>query len=315
MPDPSSEVTTKRMRLRYAGVCRSCGIDLGSGTTALYDRVAKNVTCLACADAAATALHSEEPRPAVSDDDQTARDLPADQVSPGDPVETQPPVAEPVVFAGTAGASARREHERRRATRESRIRTAHPRLGGLILALSDEPTTTQVWATGAKGEEMLAARLDQLAAQGVRLLHDRRIPPTKANIDHIAIAPAGVFVIDAKRYKGRPQLRIEGGFIRPRTETLVVGGRNCTKLVDGVRKQVQLVQAALSGAGIGDVPVHGMLCFVQADWPMFGGAFSIDGVQVLWPKKATEHLLKPGTLQLTQLQTLHQLLATKFPVA
>ena len=36
-----------------------------------------------------------------------------------------------------------------------------------------------------------------------------------------------------------------GGLFRPRTETLVVGSRNCTKLVDGVLKQVDLVRDAL----------------------------------------------------------------------
>ncbi|MEO6532232.1 MAG: nuclease-related domain-containing protein [Pseudolysinimonas sp.] len=33
-----------------------------------------------------------------------------------------------------------------------------------------------------------------------RCLRDRRIPGSKANIDHVVRAPRGVFVIDAKRY-------------------------------------------------------------------------------------------------------------------
>ena len=49
---------------------------------------------------------------------------------------------------------------------------------------------------------------------------------------------SGVFVVDAKKYKGQPGLRVEGGLVRPRTETLMVGGRDCSKLVDGVLKQV-----------------------------------------------------------------------------
>ena len=44
-----------------------------------------------------------------------------------------------------------------------------------------------------------------------RVMHDRRIRGTKANIDHIAIGPSGVWVIDAKRYKDkRPELRVAG---------------------------------------------------------------------------------------------------------
>lgn len=54
--------------------------------------------------------------------------------------------------AGLAGGSAKAEHQRRVARREQRIRQAHPRLGGLILALSDDPQSTRAWASGAVGE-------------------------------------------------------------------------------------------------------------------------------------------------------------------
>lgn len=150
--------------------------------------------------------------------------------------------AEPTPMAdGVAGASARREHERRRDAREQRIRTNHPKLGGLILALSDDPQSTRAWQGGAIGEEVLAERLKELP-DSARVLHDRRIPGTRSNIDHIAVTPSGVWVIDAKRYKGqRPSLHVEGGLIRPRVETLRVGGRDKTKLVDGVRSQVEKV--------------------------------------------------------------------------
>src|SRR4051794_34727905 len=78
---------------------------------------------------------------------------------------------------GVAGASARREHQRRKAAPEKRIRTKYPRLGGLILALSDEPQSTDAWQRGAIGEERLAEWLKELPPS-VRVLHDRRIPGT-----------------------------------------------------------------------------------------------------------------------------------------
>lgn len=106
--------------------------------------------------------------------------------------------------------------------------------------------------TGAVGEERLGARLDSLASASMAVLHDRRIPGSKANIDHIAITAAGIWVIDAKKYKGRPESRIEGGILRPRVEKVLVGHRDCTKLVDGVLKQIGLVREVA-----GDVPVTG----------------------------------------------------------
>ena len=182
--------------------------------------------------------------------------------------------------AGVAGSSARREYDRRKAKDEERLRQKWGKLGGIAVALSDEKQSTKAWATGAIGEERLGARLDSLASESIVVLHDRRIPGTKANIDHIAITSAGIWVIDAKRYKGRPELKVEGGVIRPRIEKLRVGRRDCTKLVDGALKQVDLVRDL-----VGDLPVTGALCFVEADWPLIGGAFTTRGIHVLWPKR------------------------------
>src|SRR5690554_3059991 len=46
--EPASMVDVKRMRLRYAGTCSSCGSALSAGTTADYDRVSKTVACVTC---------------------------------------------------------------------------------------------------------------------------------------------------------------------------------------------------------------------------------------------------------------------------
>jgi hypothetical protein len=191
--------------------------------------------------------------------------------------------------AGVAGSSARREYERRKAKDENRLRQKWGKLGDIVVALSDEKQSTRAWVRGAVGEERLGARLDSLVSDGIAVLHDRRIPGTKANIDHIAITQAGIWVIDAKRYKGRPEVKIEGGILRPRVEKVLVGRRDCTKLVDGVLKQVDLVRDA-----VGNLPVTGSLCFVDADWPLMGGAFATRGVHVLWPKLLVKLLEESG---------------------
>jgi hypothetical protein len=147
------------------------------------------------------------------------------------------------------------------------------------------------------------------------LLHDRGIPRSRANIDHILVGPAGVFVIDAKRYAGRPTLRVTGGLLGPRTETLLVGRRDCSKLVDGVLKQVEIVRVALLEADHSEVPVSGMLCFVDADWPLIGGSFTIQGVRILWPKKVADHVAAPATLDPAALDVVHTVLARTFPPA
>lgn len=210
-----------------------------------------------------------------------------------------------------AGASARREYERRRDSREQRIRTDHPKLGGLILALSDDPQSTRAWERGAIGEEILAQRLTDLP-DTFRVLHDRRIPGTRANIDHIAIGPSGVWVIDAKRYKGRrPSLHVEGGIIRPRVESLRVGGRDRTGLVHGVTSQIERVSLALDDT---TVPVTGALCFIEADWPLVGGGFTVDGIHVVWPRLLVKRMIEEPPHGI-DVAGIHELLAAAFPRA
>jgi hypothetical protein len=187
----------------------------------------------------------------------------------------------------SAGASARREYERRRATWDGRIRAKWGRLGGIAVALSDEPQNVTAWRTGATGEERVGAALDKIAGERFRVLHDRRIGGTRANIDHIVVSPAGVWVIDTKRYKGRPRLRVEGGVFRPRTEKLIIGGRDKSALVDGVIKQARLVRLA-----VGATPVRSVLCFVDADWPLIGGSFDVQGVGVFWPTRMVARITR-----------------------
>lgn len=266
----------KRMRLRYSGTCRVCSVELAAKAEAIYERSSKTVRCI---------TH--------------------DTASDASPTEVR------AVDAGSPGASARREFERRKAKREERTRTKHPKLGGLILALSDDPQSTRAWDTGALGEERLGNRLNELASDSLRVLHDRRIPGSKANIDHIAVTPTGVYVIDAKKYKGRPQLKIEGGFLRPRVEKLLVGTRDCTKLVDGVLKQVDIVRGLVDH----DLPIHGVLCFVGADWPLIGGSFTTRGVEALWPKRLYPKLKADGPLLTQTVAEVHRRLAAALPPA
>ena len=87
----------------------------------------------------------------------------------------------------------------------------------------------------------------------MRVLHDRGIPGSRANLDHVVVCPSGGYVVDAKRYQGRPQHVVEGGLFTPRKEKLLVGLRDCTKLVEAGLKQAGLEREALADD---DVAVH-----------------------------------------------------------
>ncbi len=117
-------------------------------------------------------------------------------------------------------------------------------------------------------------------------------PGTRANIDHLAVTPTGVWVIDAKRYSGEVARKDVGGWLSSDVR-LFVGRRDCTKLVKAMAKQVAPVCDAL-GPHWTEVPVRPMLCFVDADWRWFAKPFLLDGVMITWPRAARELLVRPG---------------------
>jgi hypothetical protein len=212
---------------------------------------------------------------------------------------------------GTAGGSAARVGARRRQNHEDRVRKAHPRIGGLILALSDEPQSVRSWEVGSVGEMQLGARLDEFRDRGFGVLHDRRIPGSKANIDHLVVGPAGVFVIDAKRYTGKVERR-DRGWIFERDWGLYVHGRDQTKLVAGMAKQVDAVKAALDPE---TSAVFVVLCFIDSEWGLFPQPLRFDAVHVMWPKALYDFLASDGPLDRADVERLERVLAMKLPVA
>lgn len=216
---------------------------------------------------------------------------------------------------GTPGGSARREHERRRAKREAKTRERHPRVAGLLLRAQSAPVSERAWDTGAAGEEALAAHLAK-TCPGVTVLHDRRMPGTRANIDHLAVAPSGVFVIDAKRYKGKIEVR-KPFFGGPH---LFIAGRNKTKLVEGLARQQEAVRSALAAA-IPEMPVHACFCFLNpagqaggTDLPLIR-TLSINDFPLFYPRKLSKRLNAPGALSEISRREVAELLVAAFPKA
>lgn len=338
MPEAAS-LTDKRMRLRYAGTCRLCGVELEARSVAVYERAMKTVRCVTCVPTpdVDTEAHlpavrqapddvASPPRRARSADD--AEDGPAtdgpepDGPEPDGPASLRalphgasvvhdapaaPEEAADDLGVSVAGASARREYERRKTRDEQRVRDEWGRLAPVALFLRDEKQSTKAWVTGAVGEEKLGKALDARSGPDFRTLHDRLIPGSRANIDHLVITPSGIWVIDAKRYKGRPELRIEGGLLRPVTRTLVVGRRDATKLLAGMHKQLAVVREVVGE----QVPVRGVLCFIDADWPLIGGAILVDGIHVLWPKAVYKLIGRTPSARF-DIDAVHVLLATTF---
>ena len=218
---------------------------------------------------------------------------------------------EPELDRGTAGDSARREHRRRRDAREARIRARHPRIGRLIAALQGPPVHERVWLQGARGEELTAAVLTKRCRPEVVVLHDRRPAGRRANIDHIAICPSGVWVIDSKAHSGKVSVE-RPWFGAP---TLRIDGRDQSKLVAQLKTQVALVDAALATTATSPrAPVRGALSFTADGLPLLR-ALTVDGVPLLYPRQLAKRLNARGALGPDQRQAIAATLATHFPPA
>jgi hypothetical protein len=272
---------TAGWRVKYDGTCSRCGIALRAGVVAVYDRSTRTIHCVACPVGDSPAAVAPEPRT-------------------------------PALDAGVAGGSARREYERRKLNRETRIRgRIGDRIGRVVLAVTAEPQSTRAWKSGAYGEEKLAAALDGIS--GVRVLHDRRVPGRRGNIDHIVVSPAGVFVIDAKHYQGVVRIRNRGGIFRS-DHRLYVGHRDCSDLTTGFDWQIAAVETVLK---LNDTPVlprvTPVLCFVDAEWPQLSPPVSYGGVRITSPKSLRKLVTALSIFKPAEVDALWLLLGERLP--
>ena len=321
-PGAKASGAVKIMALRRAGVC-GCGARLAVGTRAGWDRLLRAVVCLDCLEGGLglslpgrgeVASIGVTPDPPVAD---------GEGVMEPQPSESQEESSPTVLDVGDPGSSLQAEYERRSAARESRVRTSHPRIGGFLLTVFNEPASTTAFSKGAVGERRVAARLAELSGPSVLFLHNRRFATGRrdGDVDHMALTAGGIYVIDAKRYKNaKVRVRRSGGLFSPVREQLIVNGRDRSKLLDSVARQAAAVRVALStfhhnGVVEADIPVLSILCFDHADLPMFGTP-RIGEVPLLGPK-STAKLLRAasGSLDQCTLAALHRHLAQAMPAA
>lgn len=273
------------LSLQRPDACCLCGAYLDRGVRAWWDAERRQVECLDC----------HEYRPSIS----TRSDR-------GSPSRQAPDRA---LDRGVAGRSAEERYERLHARREQRIEEKWGRFAGLAKVLSEDPQSTTAWARGANGERRVGARLDDALDDTGIVLHDRRIPGSRANIDHLAVAASGVWIVDSKRYSGTVQRRNVGGWLRPDVR-LRVGRRDCTQALEGVTWQRDNVERAL---GDEDVPLEAVLCFVDSDWGWFAKPFRFDNVWVTWPKELCRMVLRTGPLNAEDVERIARRLARCFP--
>ncbi len=253
----------KLMNLRGDDHCTVCVAPTPAATRAWWDSIRKDVTCTRC--------------------------RPVDFEPAGAQLQQLHEFAEPqLVEVGVAGASAASTFERRATNHPNRnTRTEADAL----------PPHVNAWQQGANGEQRLGQFLDEAFAGTAVVLHDRLVNSSKrGNIDHLIIASSGVWVVAAKNYTGTVDVQTQGVW-KFKQSGLYVGRRTQNKLIDGMGRQSAAVQSLLESMGMGNVPVHPALCFVDSEWSRCSNATVIDGVLVLSPDKLASVASQPGSVQ------------------
>lgn len=274
--------------LRFSTTCTQCGTQLSPTSRAHWDKSTHSAICLRC-------LYDPQ-LPTVSDEAQEQQAKPPEVIN--NPTST-----------GEAGQSAQMEYERRHQKRMAAIDSRFGRWSGLVKFLFHDPQSTRAWQNGALGERIVAEYLTEKLEGKCRILNDRKVPGTRGNIDHIAVASSGVWVIDSKRYAGKLK-RINNGAPFRKDYRLHVNGRDRTKLVTGLEWQAAAVRKTLADSTI---PVHSALCFVDAEWGIFLEPFQIDGTWVTHRKKLAEIVTTVGPIERDAITAIASLLESKLP--
>jgi hypothetical protein len=216
---------------------------------------------------------------------------------------------------GTAGASAAAEGDRRRDKRVEDVRRKYGDHAAHVAGEMAGRETDATWGKGSGGERRLAAFVAKEVGDAVIPLHDRLIPGTKGNIDHVFIASTGIWVVDAKAYKGKVVKR-EVGPIWRRTNEVYIGGKNRTSLANGVNKQVVAVIAALTpDSSLTGTEVNAALCLLDSEWALLDFPFQIGDVWVLYPSALRKRLKKKGTLSRETMERIARRLDLSLPRA
>jgi hypothetical protein len=220
-----------------------------------------------------------------------------------------------IVDSGAPGASAAAEGTRRADRKVDEVRRKYGDHAAEVAREMADRDAAATWGKGSEGESWLAGYIAREVGDHVIALHDRLIPGTRGNIDHIFVAPTGVWVVDAKAYKGR-LVRGEIGPLWRRDHELYIRGRNRTPLAEGVVRQVDAVNAAMrADESLRGTDLHAALCLVESEWNLLDFPFQVGNVWVIYPGALKKRLRKSGPVSRETMERIARRLDLSLPPA
>lgn len=125
----------------------------------------------------------------------------------------------------------------------------------------------------------------RLTSPGVR--NGERPLDGRRSIDHLVVAPSGVWVVIAGDDIGRVASNPSGAGTFDR-ECLLVGGRDRSALAGAASSAAREVGRSLDDAGFISVPVRSVVCLVRAQWEWCAAPFRVGPVMVTWPSQLVD---------------------------
>lgn len=113
---------------------------------------------------------------------------------------------------------------------------------------------------------------------------------------------------------GRVERIDKGGWLKV-DHRLVVGGRDRSKLVDGVKHQTAEVREVLDGVFAERSASARRVELCRRDFGLIGKPFAVGEVLVIWSKALRARLLQAGPLDERARAAIHACLASKLPPA
>jgi hypothetical protein len=215
----------------------------------------------------------------------------------------------------TVARDARERRSRRRESARQDAISRSPQGEKLIRLMSDDPDGINEYGHGGERTRDLANALQRTLDDGV-LLFQRRLSARSAAdpIDVLAVVPSGVWVIDIQACNGgRVEVTGRRGLLRGRYSHLLIRGRDRTAYLDRLTGQAQAVTETLHELGRGDVPVHAVFCFYDAD-VQWRRTRRLGQARLTTPKRLIRMLLRtPRTMTDIEMSALAQALAQHLP--
>ncbi len=169
------------------------------------------------------------------------------------------------------------------------------------------------WTRRSARDRRARVRLELIEGEGVVVLNDRRIPGSRASLKHVVVAPAGVFVLEAKDVKGLVHTKRPGPFSAHAPDELHVGRHDFTPLVGNMTRQIEEVRTALRGTPWADeIPVSAMLCLTRAQWG-FASPLELGEVWVGWPQMIEPRIKSPVIMDTPMVKEVSSVLSDHLP--